>query len=195
MTLPTSGYLVASEAIGVSGLAGRYATALFELAVEQDAVDAVAGDMASLRAMLDESADLRRLVASPVIGREDQGRAMAALAERATLGQLATKFVGLLASNRRLFALADTIRAYDSLVAARRGEVTADVTSATALSDAQTQALITSLKNATGREVRLSAAVDETLIGGLVVKVGSRMIDASLKSKLQSLRLAMKGAA
>lgn len=195
MTLPTCGYLVASEAIGVSGLAGRYATALFELAVEQDALDAVANDLASWRAMLDESADLRRLVASPVIGREDQGRAMAALAERANIGALAGKFIGVLASNRRLFALADTIRAYDSLVAARRGEVTADVTSATALSDVQTQALITSLKSATGREVRLSAAVDETLIGGLVVKVGSRMIDASLKSKLQSLRLAMKGAA
>ena len=195
MTLPTCGYLVASEAIGVSGLAGRYATALFELAVKQDALDAVANDLASWRAMLDESADLRRLVASPVIGREDQGRAMAALAERANIGALAGKFIGVLASNRRLFALADTIRAYDSLVAARRGEVTADVTSATALSDAQTQALITSLKSATGREVRLSAAVDETLIGGLVVKVGSRMIDASLISKLQSLRLAMKGAA
>ena len=169
MTLPTCGYLVASEAIGVSGLAGRYATALFELAVEQDALDAVANDLAALRAMLDVSADLRRLVASPVIGRKDQGRAMAALAERANIGALASKFIGLLASNRRLFALADTIRAYDSLVAARRGEVTADVTSATALSDAQTQALITSLKSATGREVRLSAAVDETLIGGLVV--------------------------
>ena len=195
MILPTSGYHVASEAIGVSGLAGRYATALFELAVEQDALDAVANDLASLRAMLDESADLRRLVASPVIGREDQGRAMAALAARANFGALAGKFIGLLASNRRLFALADTIRAYDTLVAARRGEVTADVTSARALSDAQTQALITSLKNATGREVRLKSSVDETLIGGLVVKVGSRMIDASLKSKLQSLRLVMKGAA
>jgi F-type H+-transporting ATPase subunit delta len=195
MILPTSGYHVASEAIGVSGLAGRYATALFELAVEQDALDAVANDLASLRAMLDESADLRRLVASPVIGREDQGRAMVALAARANFGALAGKFIGLLASNRRLFALADTIRAYDTLVAARRGEVTADVTSARALSDAQTQALITSLKNATGREVRLMSSVDETLIGGLVVKVGSRMIDASLKSKLQSLRLVMKGAA
>ena len=195
MILPTSGYHVASEAIGVSGLAGRYATALFELAVEQDALDAVANDLASLRAMLDESADLRRLVASPVIGREDQGHAMAALAARANFGVLAGKFIGLLASNRRLFALADTIRAYDMLVAARRGEVTADVTSARALSDAQTQALITSLKNATGREVRLKSSVDETLIGGLVVKVGSRMIDASLKSKLQSLRLVMKGAA
>ena len=168
---------------------------MFELAVEQDALDAVANDLASLRAMLDESADLRRLVASPVIGREDQGRAMVALAARANFGALAGKFIGLLASNRRLFALADTIRAYDTLVAARRGEVTADVTSARALSDAQTQALITSLKNATGREVRLMSSVDETLIGGLVVKVGSRMIDASLKSKLQSLRLVMKGAA
>lgn len=186
---------MAVEAIGVSGLAGRYATALFELAVEQNALDEVASDLADIRQMLDESSDLRRLVTSPVIGRDDQARAMTVLAERASLGALASKFVGLLASNRRLFALADTIRAYDTLVAARRGEVTAEVTSAKVLSDAQTSALIESLKSATGREIRLATSVDETLIGGLVVKVGSRMIDASLKSKLQSLRLAMKGAA
>ena len=186
---------MAAEAIGVSGLAGRYATALFDLAVEQKSVDQVAENLATVRAMLDESQDLRRLVASPVIGRDDQASAMAALAERAGLGGLATNFVGLLAKNRRLFALAGTIRAYESLVAAQRGEVTAEVASARVLSDAQTQSLIASLKSATGREVRLSASVDETLLGGLVVKVGSRMIDASLKAKLQSLRLAMKGAA
>jgi F-type H+-transporting ATPase subunit delta len=186
---------VAAEAIGVSGLAGRYATALFELAGEQKSVDQVAEDLATVRAMLDQSEDLRRLVASPVIGRDEQASAMAALAKHAGLGDLATKFVGLLARNRRLFALAGTIRAYDALVAAQRGEVTAEVASARALSDAQTQSLIASLKSGTGSEVRLSASVDKSLLGGLVVKVGSRMIDASLKAKLQSLRLAMKGAA
>jgi F-type H+-transporting ATPase subunit delta len=145
--------------------------------------------------MLDDSDDLRRLVRSPVIGRDQQGRAVTALAKQAELGDLSANLLGLLARNRRLFVLADMVRAFDSLLAAHRGEVTAEVAAATPLTDQQTQAIMASLKRATGRDVRLSTTVDPLLIGGLVVKVGSRMVDASLKAKLQSLRLAMKGAA
>lgn len=185
---------MSEEAIGVSGLAGRYATALFELALEKNAVDEVADNLSTVRGMLDESEDLRRLVRSPVIGRDEQQRAVTALAKQAELSALATNLLGVLAANRRLFVLADLIRAFESLLAAHRGEVTAEVAAAKPLSDQQTQAIMASLKRATGRDVRLSATVDPALIGGLVVKVGSRMIDASLKAKLQSLRLAMKGA-
>ena len=179
----------------VSGLAGRYATALFELARERDALDAIAGDLGSLKAMLDESEALRRLVLSPVIAREDQGRAMVALVERADLGELTGNFVGLLASNRRLFALADMIAAYEMLLAAHRGEVTAEVLSARPLSEVQTDAVAAALKRVVGGDVILTASVDESLLGGLVVKLGSQMVDASLKAKLQSLELVMKGAA
>ncbi len=185
---------MSEEAIGVSGLAGRYATALFELALEKSAVDETAANLATVRGMLDESEDLRRLVRSPVIARDEQQRAVTALAKQAELSALATNLLGVLAQNRRLFVLADMIRAFESLLAAHRGEVTAEVAAAKPLSDQQTQAIMASLKRATGRDVRLSATVDPALIGGLVVKVGSRMIDASLKAKLQSLRLAMKGA-
>jgi F-type H+-transporting ATPase subunit delta len=186
---------VAEQASGVSGLAGRYATALFELARERDVLDATASDLGSLKAMLDESDALRRLVLSPVVAREDQGRAMAALVERAGLGELTGNFVGLLAGNRRLFGLTDMIAAYETLLAAHRGEVTAEVISARPLSEAQAAAVAAALKSVVGSDVRLTASVDESLLGGLVVKLGSQMVDASLKAKLQSLELAMKGAA
>ncbi len=185
---------MSEEAIGVSGLAGRYATAVFELAREKNALDEVASNFATVRGLLDDCDDLRRLVRCSVIGRDDQGRAVIALAEQAELGTLTTNVLGLLAANRRLFVLAEMIRGFDSLLAGHRGEVTAEVAAAKPLTDQQTQAIMASLKRATGRDVRLSATVDPLLIGGLVVKVGSRMIDASLKAKLQSLRLAMKGA-
>ena len=186
---------MAEQAFGVSGLAGRYATALFELARERDALDAIAGDLGLLKAMLNESEALRRLVLSPVIAREDQGRAMVALVERADLGELTGNFVGLLASNRRLIALADMIAAYEMLLAAHRGEVTAEVLSARPLSEVQTDAVAAALKRVVGGDVRLTTSVDESLLGGLVVKLGSQMVDASLKAKLQSLELVMKGAA
>jgi F-type H+-transporting ATPase subunit delta len=185
---------VAGKATGVFGLAGRYAKALFELALERDALAQVADDLAGMRRMLDRSDDLRRLVRSPVIGREDQGRAMAALAERVGFGELVCNFLGLLARNRRLFALDAMIRAYEALLADHRGEVTAEVTSAGPLSDRQTAAIAAALERALGHKVRLSASLDPALIGGLVVKVGSRMIDASIEARLRSLRLAMKGA-
>ncbi len=178
-----------------SGLAGRYAAALFELAEDRDALDAVAGDLGDFRSLLDESADLRRLIRSPVLAREDQGRAIVALAERAGFDRLTVQFLGLLAHKRRLFALPEIIAAYQAMLARHRGEISAEVSSAVALSKAQLKAVQQQLSAAMGQSVTLASAVDPGLLGGLVVRVGSRMIDASLRTKLQRLELAMKGAA
>ena len=184
---------MAGVATGVSGLAGRYATALFELSRQDDSSSVVAGDLASLGAMLEASEDLRRLVRSPVIARDDQGRALAALAEAAQLAPLTRKFLGLLARNRRLFALADIIRGFEALLAAHRGEVAAEVRSAAALDESQRARLQTALTKALGQEVLVRTRIDPSLLGGLVVKIGSRMVDSSLQSKLEGLKLAMKG--
>lgn len=183
----------ANTAIG-SGLAGRYATALFELAREHDALDAVAADLDGLRALIDESADLRRLIASPVIGRDEQGRAIATIAERAGCQALTARFLGVMARQRRLFTLPQTIDAFRQMLAADRGEVTAEVTSAAALGDEQLAALRDTVGEQVGRSVTLVHKIDPRLLGGLVVRVGSRMIDASLRTKLHHLELAMKGA-
>jgi F-type H+-transporting ATPase subunit delta len=185
---------VAAEARArVSGLAERYAAALFELADERKALDQVAGDLEGLRAMLRESADLIRLVRSPVLSRETQGKAIAALAQKAELSPLTGNFLGLLARNRRLFALPEMIQGYLQLLAEQRGEVTAEVRAAQTLSPAQKEAVSEQLRKAVGRKVAVDIAVDPSLIGGLVVRVGSRLVDASLKSKLHRLALAMKG--
>ncbi len=178
-----------------SGLAGRYAAALFELAEDRDALDAVAGDLRDLQAMLGESADLRRLIRSPVLSREDQGGAIVAVAERAGFDRLSVQFLGLLAHKRRLFVLPEIIAVYRVMLAHHRGEVSAELVSAVALSEAQTEAVKQQLAAAMGQTVTLATAVDPGLLGGLVVRVGSRMIDASLRTKLQRLELAMKGAA
>jgi F-type H+-transporting ATPase subunit delta len=143
--------------------------------------------------MLDESADLARLVRSPVIAREDQAKAMAAVLEKAGIGETVRKFVGVVAENRRLFALRDMIRMYGQLLAQHRGEVVAEVTSAKSLNDAQLNALKASLAEGLGRDITVNAHVDDSLIGGLVVQVGSRMVDTSLRTKLQNLKYAMKG--
>lgn len=185
---------MASEATGVSGLAERYAAALFDLADERHALDAVAGDLRELRAMLAESPDLARLVRSPVLSREAQGKAIAALAERAGLSPLTRDFLGVVARNRRLFAAPAMIDSYLAKLAQRRGEVTAEVTAAQPLSEAQNAALGEQLRRAVGRRVTVDIRVDPSLLGGMVVKVGSRMIDSSLRSKLQRLRLALRGA-
>ena len=145
--------------------------------------------------MLSESADLRRLVASPVIGRDEQGRAVAAVLEKADISELTRNFVGVVARNRRLFALDDMCVAYRDLLAARRGEITAEVTSAQPLTDAQRDALEQELRTAMGSKVTLDASVDQALLGGMIVKVGSRMVDSSLRTKLQRLELSLKGAA
>lgn len=175
-------------------MAGRYATALFELAEGANSLDATASDLANVSALINESDDLRRLVLSPVFSADEQGRAIAAVLERAGIKGLVASFIGLVIHNRRLFALPDMIRGFNAMLAVKRGELTADVTSAHALNDAQIQSLKASLKSATGRDVQINATVDASLLGGLVVKVGSRMIDSSLKTKLNSLKLAMKEA-
>jgi F-type H+-transporting ATPase subunit delta len=184
---------LASEATGVSGLAGRYATALFDLADQEKALDQVAQDLSVLRAMLESSADLMRLVRSPVLSRASQAQAMAALVERADLAPMTRNFVGLVARNRRLFALPGMISGYLRLLAERRGEIRAEVTAAQAMTDEQVVAINDQLKRAMGSKVAVEIRVDPALIGGLVVKVGSRMVDGSLRSKLQRLQLAMRG--
>ena len=184
---------MAAQDTGTAGLAARYAAALFDLADEARELDAVAADLRAIRALIADSADLRRLVRSPVLTREDQGRAMAAVLEKAGTSDLVRRFVGLVAGNRRLFALADMIEAYLSDLARRRGEITASVTSAAPLSEAQSAALADALRRAVGGKVAVETHTDAGLIGGLIVKVGSRMVDSSLKSKLQRLQLVMKG--
>lgn len=178
-----------------TGVAARYALALFELADEQRKLDQVAADLKSIDALLRESADLRRLISNPVVSRTESGRAMTALLERIGVDALTQKFIGLVAANRRLFVLSAIIKAYLAKLAQRRGEVTAEVVSARKLSESQSMALETALRTAIGGKVALSLAVDPGLIGGLVVKVGSRMVDSSLKTQLQKMKLAMKGAA
>lgn len=184
-----------ASSVHVSGLAGRYAVALFELAQEQDALDVVAGDLHSLRAMLAESADLERLIRSPVLSRDEQARALTAVGERAGFAPLTLQFLGLLAHKRRLFALPDVIEAYDAMLAEHRGEVGAEVVSAVPLSEEQLESVKRQLTAAVGQTVKLSSAVDPSLLGGLVVRVGSRMIDASIRTKLHRLELVLKGAA
>ncbi|WP_340116018.1 F0F1 ATP synthase subunit delta [Pelagibius sp. 7325] len=184
---------MAGDNTSLSDLAGRYASALLDLADEQKALDQVSGDLQTLRSMIGESEDLRRLLGSPVITRDEQRRAMTALMEKAGIGQLTQRFVLVVANNRRLFALRAMIEGYLAELARRRGEITAAVTSARSLSDAQQAALLDALRSAVGSKVQLDLKVDPALIGGMIVKVGSRMIDSSLRSKLQRLQLAMKG--
>jgi F-type H+-transporting ATPase subunit delta len=186
---------VASETTGSSGLAGRYAAALFDLADERHALDAVAGDLRELRTMVTGSPDLVRLLRSPVLSREQQAKAVEALAERAGLSELTRSFLGVVAGNRRLFAMPDMIEAYLKKLAERRGEVTALVTVAQPLNAARQTALTEQLRRALGARVAVDVRVDPSLLGGMIVKVGSRMVDASLASRLQRLRLAMRGTA
>jgi F-type H+-transporting ATPase subunit delta len=173
-------------------MAGRYATALFELALESDTVDAVTGDLDGFDALVSDSPDLARLVRSPVFGADEQGKALAAVLAKAGIGGLAAKFLMLVTSNRRLFAVRDIIKAYRALVARHKGELTAQVTVAETLSDAHRNAIRDALKSVTGKDVGLDVKVDPAIIGGLVVKLGSRMVDSSLRTKLNSIKQAMK---
>lgn len=184
---------MATEGTGVSGLAARYATALFDLADEQKALDQTAKDLAFLKQLLAESADLRRLVASPLIARADQARAMDAVLANAEMSALVRNFVGLVAQNRRLFALTGMIDGFLAELARRRGEQTAKVTAAAPLTAAQEEAIIETLRKALGSKISINVQVDPSLIAGMVVKVGSRMIDSSVRTKLNKLKLAMKG--
>ncbi|MBC8269023.1 MAG: F0F1 ATP synthase subunit delta [Rhodospirillaceae bacterium] len=184
---------MSSDKSGTSGLAGRYASAIFDLAVANKQLDAVTGNLEQLSAMIGESEDLRVLLGSPVISRNDQNKAMSALAEKAGFDGLTRNFIGVVADNRRLFVLPAIIAAFQEILKSHRGEATAEVVSASALSDKQVKALGDQLKKAIGTKVTIDTSVDPELLGGLVVKVGSRMIDSSLRTKLQQLRLAMIG--
>jgi F-type H+-transporting ATPase subunit delta len=176
-----------------ASLAGRYATALFELARDAKAIDTVEKSLASLRAALDESDDFKRLTTSPLISRGDATKAAEATARALKLDSTTAKFLGVLAENRRLGQLAPAIRAFRQLAAAHRGETNAEVTSAYPLSSDQIAALKQQLRQRIGRDVAVDCSVDPSLLGGLVVRIGSQMIDSSIKTRLNSLALAMKG--
>jgi F-type H+-transporting ATPase subunit delta len=173
-------------------MAGRYATALFELAFESHALEPVEADLHRFDAMLAESADLARLVRSPVFSAAEQSKALAAVLDRAGIGGLAARFLMVVTANRRLFAVRDIIRAYAALAASHRGEVAAQVTVAEPLSDGHLAEITNTLHAVTGKTVKVDVRVDPSIIGGLVVKLGSRMVDSSLRTKLNALKHVMK---
>jgi F-type H+-transporting ATPase subunit delta len=183
---------VATSASLTTGIAGRYATALFELAEEEGRLEEVERDLAQIKQALNESEDLRLAVKSPLYSRDEQARAMTAVAEAMGVSQLTRNVLGLMGKKRRLFALGEVCDAYAAMMAERRGEVTAEVTAAQPLNDEQRASLREALKAAVGRDVNLDESVDEALIGGLVVKVGSKLIDTSIRSRLAALQNAMR---
>lgn len=176
-----------------AGLAGRYAVALFDLARESNAIDGVQKSLTTLKAALADSTDLAALVASPVVSRSDAAKAIAAVAKALKLDSLTAKFLGVLAENRRLADVGGMIGAFNAIVAAHRGEVTAKVTSAHPLSAAQLKELAANLKTRVGRDVQIATAVDPAILGGLVVQLGSQLIDGSIRTRLNSFAQAMKG--
>ena len=179
----------------ISGMAGRYAGALFELALDNKAVDAVKKDLDSFDALVSSSADLNRLIRSPAFDADEQLKALSAILAKAGITGLAANFLRVITTNRRLFAVRDMIRAYRALVARHKGEVTAQVTVAEKLNDKNLDALKSALKSVTGgKDIDLDVKIEPAIIGGLIVKVGSRMVDSSLRTKLNSIKLAMKEA-
>lgn len=176
----------------IAGVAGRYALALFDLARDAKQLDKVEADLVSFQAMLDDSPDLRRLISSPSFSAEQQSLALAAILGKAGIKDLVASFFAVLARNRRLFAAPDIVRTYRQLLAADKGEVEATVISASELSAQQAKSLEQALKAAMGQTVQLTQRVDPGLLGGLVIRVGSRMIDGSLRTKLRNLKFAMK---
>ncbi|HBV56227.1 MAG TPA: F0F1 ATP synthase subunit delta [Rhodobacteraceae bacterium] len=182
-----------SEPASISmGIASRYAKAVFDLAKEEKSVPKVEADLEALSAVLKDSADFNALINSPVYSREQQSAAVAAISKKMGLTGMMTNVLGLMASKRRLFVLPQLVAALREAIAADKGEVTAEVTSAKALTKGQSDKLAKTLAARFGKDVKINAAVDESLIGGLVVKVGSKMIDTSIRSKLNSLQNAMK---
>ena len=182
-----------SEPASISqGIAARYATAVYEIAKESKAVSDLEKGLDDLNTALDESADLRELINSPVVTRAAQGEAISAIAAKMGLSAVLTNTLGLMAENRRLFVLPQLIDALRALIAEEKGEVTAEVVSAKALTKTQADKLAKTLKARVGQDVKINATVDQSLVGGLVVKVGSKMIDTSIRSKLNSLQNAMK---
>jgi F-type H+-transporting ATPase subunit delta len=178
----------------VSGMAGRYATALFDLAQETNAIDAVKADLDRFDALVGESADLNRLVRSPVFSTEEQLHALSAVLDRVGIAGIAAQFLKLVAANRRLFAVRDMVRGYRELVAQHKGEATAEITVAEKPKDEYVEALRAALKSVSGKDVDLDIKIDPAIIGGLVVKLGSRMVDTSLRTKLNAIKHAMKEA-
>lgn len=177
----------------MASMAGRYAAALFELAKDERQLAEVERDLAAFQAMLDDSQDLRRLVRSPVISAGEQRKALSAILGKAGISGLTANFLELIARNRRLFAAADMMKSFRALVARERGEISADVASAHALTPEQMQQLSDTLRTSIGKNVQINTRVDPNLLGGLIVKVGSKMIDSSLRTKLDNLKVAMKG--
>jgi F-type H+-transporting ATPase subunit delta len=185
---------LAGEEHFVSGVAGRYATALFELARDAGSIEAVKADLERFDALVGESPDLTRLVRSPVFSADEQLNALSAVLARAGISGLAAQFLKLVTTNRRLFAAREMVRGYRELVAQHKGEATAEVTVAEPLKDDHVAALKSALKAVSGKDVDLAIKVDPAIIGGLVVKLGSRMVDTSLRTKLNAIRHAMKEA-
>ena len=179
----------------ISGMAGRYANALFELALDNKAVDAVKADLDRFDAMIADSSDLNRLVRSPVFDADEQLRALAAILDKAGIKGFAANFLRVITTNRRLFAVREMIRGYRALAARHKGEVTAEVTVAEKLSDKNLDALKGALKSVTGgKDIDFDVKIEPAIIGGLIVKVGSRMVDTSLRTKLNAIKIAMKEA-
>ncbi|WP_093020290.1 MULTISPECIES: F0F1 ATP synthase subunit delta [unclassified Sphingobium] len=176
-----------------ASLSGRYAVALFDLARDAQSLDTVAESLAALKAAVAESPDFKGLINSPVLSREAAGKTIAAVASSIGIDDLTTKFLGVLAQNRRLGQLPAVIRAYETLLSNHKGEARAEVTSAHPLTKTQITALQKSLKARVGREVAVEAKVDPAILGGLVVKIGSQMIDSSIRTRLNTLAMAMKG--
>jgi F-type H+-transporting ATPase subunit delta len=183
---------VADTSKHISGVAERYASSLFELALEEGAIDAVSADLSAFQALIDDSEDLKRLVRSPVFSAEEQLKAIEAIVAKAGIKSPVGNFLKVVARNRRLFALPGMIKSFRQIAAEHRGEVAAEVTSAHALTPAQEEELKVALKGVTGKDVSVTVTVDPSLLGGLIVKVGSRQIDTSLRTKLSTLKLALK---
>ena len=176
------------------GMAGRYATALFELALESSAVEQVQANLKAFNALVASSPDMQRLVRSPVFSADEQARAIDAVLDKASISGIARNFLRVVAANRRLFAVDQIIRGFNALAAKQRGEVTAEVTVAEQLNDARMSDIRDALKAVTAKDVTIDVTVDPSIIGGLKVKLGSRMVDASLRTKLNSIKFAMKEA-
>jgi F-type H+-transporting ATPase subunit delta len=176
-----------------ASLAGRYALALFELARDEKQIETVAASLATLRSAIDESEDLRTLISSPLVAREDQARGIGAVVGSLGIDRLTGNFVGVLARNRRLRQLPAVIRTFNLLVARHRGEITAEVTSARPLDEGQIAAIKQNLRSRVGRDINVDLNVDPAILGGLVVKIGSQMIDGSIRTKLNNLAHQMKG--
>jgi len=181
-----------SGGTSVTGVAGRYATALFELALDENKLEEVEAQLADLQEMLDSSDDLRRLVHSPAFSMDQQAKAMRVIADTAGTSGITKNFLELLVEKRRLSTLSGIIRAFQTLAARHRGEVEAEVVSAVELSDEQKDTLRQALRDFAGQDVSMNIRVDPSILGGLVVTIGSRMIDNSLRTKLNRLRHAMK---